>query len=647
MSTARWSNATLPVIRQIRTAWELFLSGETRGLDCVRPEIWNSWLRCQEFGVSPLIKHAPATLNLEEFDQQYQQNADLIEVGRLIMTFLAQSLTAEQFGIAITDAAGTILCNFASPQAMPYLEAANALPRSGCTEEHIGTNSVGVALYLNKPAQVYWFEHYAAFQHEWAGCAAPIHRPDGVTVGSLVMSGHGEVTHSRALDLIITAAQAIEDRLSAQEVVRRAGLLDAFHDHLLHYPDEITLALDRYGQILAASPSVIKFLPSTAPDRLVGRNLTDITALHLSQNLDEVFHHGQTVAVQVGNGDHARTGTLLPIEIAGRRTGMLLRIVHRAATRPQRSPVQPWSSAYSFSDLIGQAPTFRHVLEVGRKIAGQDKPVLLVGETGTGKELFAQAIHQASPYARGPFVALNGSTIPRELAAAELFGYEEGTFTGAKRGGRKGKIELAAGGTLFLDEIGDLPLDVQPTLLRFLEDGKIIPLGSDRPRQVAVRIIAAAGANLAQARAHGAFRLDLYHRLSFFTLNLPPLRERLEDIPLLARHFLDTQGFTHIQISASALALMHQHPWLGNIRELQNVVLRAAMLTDGTTLSPADFMLEPVAAQAVPVVRQVPLTLEEIQWELAACRGNASQAARNLGIHRVTLYRRLRARQEG
>lgn len=643
MSTARRSNVTLPAIRQVRNAWELFLSGETCELDYVRPEIRNSWLRCQQLGVSPLIKQAPAILNLEEFDQQCQQNADLIEVGRLIMTFLAQSLTAEQFGIAITDAAGTILCNLAPPQAKPYLEAANALPRSGCTEEHIGTNSVGVALHLNKPAQVYWFEHYAAFQHEWAGCAAPIHQSDGVTVGSLAMTGHGEVTHPRALDLIVTAAQAIEDRLQAREAIRRAAILEAFHHHLLRYPDEAVLALDPYGQIVAVSPNVQKLLADFSPDSLIGRNLTELTPLPSAGRIDEVYRQMQTVSIQFGRREREYEGLLLPLETTAGQRGALLRIASRRQFPPRRAAAQPWSSTYSFSDLIGQAPAFRHAVDLARKAAGWNKPILLIGESGTGKELFAQAIHRAGPAAGGPFVALNCSAIPRDLAAVELFGYEEGTFTGAKRGGRKGKIELAAGGSLFLDEIGDLPLDVQPTLLRFLEDGKILPLGGNRPQQVAVRIIAAAGSGLAHAVASGTFRLDLYHRLSFFPLTLPPLRERLEDIPLLARHFLDTQGFPHLQLSAPAVALLQQHSWPGNVRELQNVILRAAMLADGTTLSPTDLALEPIAVQPPPTVRRLPLTFEEIQREVEACGGNTSQAARNLGIHRVTLYRRLRA----
>ncbi len=644
MIVVRQSDETLLQVKKVRTAWELFISGEERGLDHVRPEIRDSWVRSQQLGVSPLIKQALVTIDQEEFDRRCQQNKDFVEAGRLIITSLAKSLTTDLFVIGISDNVGIVLCLHASPRAIPYIEAFKGLPSTNCAEASMGTNSAGVALHLNKPAQVHWFEHYTAFQHEWAGCSAPIHSPSGALIGCIGMTAfHNEITHPRALDLIIDTAQTIEGRLNAQEAVRRASMLDAFSHHLLRYPDEILLALDRHGQILAASPTVTRLFSSFPPDSLIGRHLTAITDLRLQQSLDAVLHQSQALSIRFGHREEVREGTILPVQTAAGQVGALLRIASRRPTPPRHSAVQSWSSTYTFSDLIGQAPAFRHALDFACKAAGWDKPILLVGESGTGKELFAQAIHRASPTARGPFVALNCSTIPRELATTELFGYEEGTFTGARRSGRKGKIELAAGGTLFLDEIGDLPLAVQPTMLRFLEDGQILPLGSEHTRRVAVRVVTAAGPGLAQAVANGAFRLDLYHRLSFFPITLPPLRERLEDLPLLARHFLDTEGFSHIQLSAPALALLLRHSWPGNVRELRNVIVRAAMLAAGVTLTPEDLVLEPTNVPLVSPARRPPPTLEEIQRELEACAGNASQASRNLGIHRVTLYRRLRA----
>lgn len=629
-------------IRQVRTAWELFVSGEERNWDHVRSDIKDSWRRSRQLGVSPLLKQAPVTLDLEEFHRCCQQNADLLQAGRLVFTLLTKALTSDRYTIVITDATGRVLYNITTPKAIERIEVVNGLPRSGWSEGLAGTNSVGVALHLDKPAQVHWFEHYVASQHELAGCAAPIHRSNGVILGSIAMSGHREIAHPRALELIMTAAQTIEERLHAQEAVWRMTILEAFHSHLLRYPDETLLALDPYGQIIAISPSIQKLAVDFSPDSLIGCNLSDLTPLHPFERIDDIYRQFPTVSVQLGRREKEFEGTLLLLEKTTGQSGALLRIASSRQFRPRRSTTQPWASTYSFSDLVGQAPAFRYAIDRARKVAKWDNSALLIGESGTGKELFAQAIHHAGATARGPFVALNCSAIPRDLAAAELFGYEEGTFTGARRGGRKGKIELAHGGTLFLDEVGDLPLDVQPTLLRFLEDGQILALGSDRPRQVAVRIIAAAGSGLTQTVASGAFRLDLYHRLSFFTLTLPPLRERLEDIPLLARHFLDTQGFPHIRLSPQAVALLLQHSWPGNVRELHNVIVRAAMLADSTTLSPLDLALEPIAVQPPPTAHRTPPTREEIQREVAACDGNASQAARNLGIHRVTLYRRLR-----
>jgi PAS domain S-box-containing protein len=637
-------DTSLLAVRQVRAAWELFVSGEERHLDYVRADIKDSWRRSQRLGVSPLLKRAPVILDPEEFDRCCQRNVNLLQAGRLVFTLLTKALTRDRYTIVITDETGRVLYNFATPKAREWIEVVNGLPRSGWSEALAGTNSVGVALHLDKPAQVHWFEHYAASQHELAGCAAPIHRSDGVIIGSIAMSGHREIAHPRALELVITAAQTIEERLHAQEAVWRTTILEAFYRHLLRYPDEALLALDPYGQIIAISPNVQKLTAGFSPDSLIGRNLTDLTPLSPFARIDDVYRQSPTVFIQFGRREKEFEGTLLPFETTAGQRSALLRIARSRQFHLRRTTAQPWASTYSFSDLVGQAPAFRHAVDLARKVAKWNNSALLIGESGTGKELFAQAIHHAGSTARGPFMALNCSAIPRDLAAAELFGYEEGTFTGARRGGRKGKIELADGGTLFLDEVGDLPLDVQPTLLRFLEDGQILALGSERPRQVAVRIVAAAGSGLAQAVASGAFRLDLYHRLSFFTVTLPPLRERLEDIPLLARHFLDSQGFPHIRLSPQAVALLLQHPWPGNVRELQNVIVRAAMLAESNTLFPADLTLTPVVVQPPPTARRLPPTTEEIQREMETCGGNASQAARNLGIHRVTLYRRLRAR---
>jgi transcriptional regulator with PAS, ATPase and Fis domain len=299
-----------------------------------------------------------------------------------------------------------------------------------------------------------------------------------------------------------------------------------------------------------------------------------------------------------------------------------------------------------FADLVGSSPAFQSCLSLARRAAEQDFSVLLLGESGTGKELLAQAIHTASLRQHGPFVPVNCGVANDELLAAELFGYVEGAFTGAIKGGRTGKIELAHGGTLFLDEVEAMSPKMQVSLLRVLEEGKITRVGAERPMALDVRVIAASNEDLKEAVNQRRFRLDLYHRLSPFPILLPPLRERREDIPSLVSYLLRQLGFAHLRLTASALDLLNSYSWPGNVRELKNVLLRAAHLASGMTITPAELPEEITTAAlesaATPVgsLRETELTL--IRQALTDANGNLAHAAACLGIHRVTLYRKLK-----
>jgi transcriptional regulator with PAS, ATPase and Fis domain len=303
-------------------------------------------------------------------------------------------------------------------------------------------------------------------------------------------------------------------------------------------------------------------------------------------------------------------------------------------------------ATYTFADLIGEATSFQQCLTLARRAAAQDFAVLLLGESGTGKELLAQAIHTASPRSQRPFVPVNCGAASDELLAAELFGYIEGAFTGAAKGGRAGKLELAHGGTLFLDEVEEMSAKMQVSLLRVLEEGRLTRVGAERPRALDVRVIAASNEDLQEAVRQKRFRLDLYHRLSPFPIPLPPLRERREDIPLLIRDLLGQLGFAHLRVTAEALVLLNRYAWPGNVRELKNVLLRAAHLTTGTMITSTELPQELVSTTQERIVapagslRETELTL--IREALADANGNLAQAAARLGIHRVTLYRKLK-----
>ncbi|RYE82075.1 MAG: sigma-54-dependent Fis family transcriptional regulator, partial [Myxococcales bacterium] len=286
--------------------------------------------------------------------------------------------------------------------------------------------------------------------------------------------------------------------------------------------------------------------------------------------------------------------------------------------------------------VIGQSLPMRRLARAVRKLAALRAPVLIRGETGTGKELVARALHQLGPRGRGPFVPINMGSISPDLADGELFGHERGAFTGAVAS-RLGAFESARGGTLFLDEVAELPPLAQSKLLRALENGEVRPLGTSQPRQVDVRVVAASWASLEELMPQGAFREDLFHRLAVLTVQVPPLRARPIDIALLARHFLASQASEvgSKTLTGGAISRLSAHPWPGNVRELKNVLLRAAVtaVEPSITSEHIDQALAPFQSAPQPSLDQ---RRREAQRALDQHRGNRSGAARSLGVARST-----------
>jgi transcriptional regulator with PAS, ATPase and Fis domain len=314
---------------------------------------------------------------------------------------------------------------------------------------------------------------------------------------------------------------------------------------------------------------------------------------------------------------------------------------------------------YTIAGFIGSSAAAAEVKRLARRAAQLDATVLLRGETGTGKELLAQGIHNLSPRANGPFVAVNVAAIPETLVEAELFGTAPGAFTGADRKGRIGKFEVANGSTLFLDEIGDLPLALQAKLLRVLQEQEVEPLGSNQVKPLNVRVIAATHIDLEAKVAAGQFRDDLYYRLNVLALQVPPLRERQADVPALVEHLLDDianrSGQPPMELSNEALELLASQPWRGNVRELRNLLERAQLAGDGQLDSQAlralliDPVTPPAPSPAAPPASSAQSLAEQLaQAErqalvaaLQACAGNRQQAAERLGISRAGLYAKL------
>ncbi|HEY5907944.1 MAG TPA: PEP-CTERM-box response regulator transcription factor [Vicinamibacteria bacterium] len=324
---------------------------------------------------------------------------------------------------------------------------------------------------------------------------------------------------------------------------------------------------------------------------------------------------------------------------------VLRRALRLHALERENRELQRRLGSQGLEDLVGTSGAMQQVFTVVRKLAPTDAAVLITGESGTGKELVARAIHRLGPRAEGPFVAINCGAIPENLLESELFGHEKGSFTGA-HAQRKGRIELAHGGTLFLDEIGELPLALQVKLLRFLQEHKVQRVGGRQDLSVDVRVIAATNSDLKLAQREGRFRGDLYYRVAVVTVPLPPLRERGEDVFLLARVFLAREAAqvrrTIGGFSAEAILAIEVHRWPGNVRELENRVRRAVVMADGSLVTPADLELEGTGQDEGPGrgLRELRegLEREAVRKALARNRGNVSQAANDLGVSRPTLY---------
>jgi transcriptional regulator with PAS, ATPase and Fis domain len=307
------------------------------------------------------------------------------------------------------------------------------------------------------------------------------------------------------------------------------------------------------------------------------------------------------------------------------------------------------TARFTFEDVIGESLPIKECLRLAKIAANSAANTLIQGESGTGKELIAQAIHNGSSRANGPFVAINCGALPRDLVESELFGYEEGSFTGARQGGRPGKFEMAQGGTIFLDEIGEMPLEMQVKLLRVLQERKIMRIGGQRLVDVDVRVITATNRDLSEDVRLGNFRSDLYYRLNVLLITIPPLRDRQGDIILLSEFFLNKlcpqSGVPCKSFSPAAQALLLDYPWPGNIRELENVVERAVNVCPDELIGPVHLpahmqRTRKAARAAIPNLRDV--EKEFMQKVLDDCKGNISLAAKTLGIGRTTLYQKIK-----
>ncbi len=651
--------------REMTRTWETFLSsGELAGAR-IRPLIAERWRRCRELGIDPRMQRAPTALSSQEIGAILRE--DLGRAGRPVLEDFGRVVDGTGHVIVLADQEGRILHAAGHSGVQGTLERVNLAPGGLWSEAAVGPNGIGTPLALGQPEMIFGPEHYCQGWQSFFCCGSPIRdHATGRILGVVDITGPlSKANPPMALALTLSIAGWVERSLTVLGLERRNALLRSFRGFEQRWPSEPVLLVDEDGGVVDTNTFAANLLglSSASPSA----NLA-VLAPALSDPVRRVAQSGASreeslVLRPPGGRARAVFCRIEPVTVDGRAIGTLVVLAPRASA-PGRA-ASPWTSdaarggghpsrsRYRFADILGTSPALLDALKLARAVARgpHQKPVLIVGESGAGKEVIAHAIHAESERADQPFVAVNCGALPRELVESELFGYAPGAFTGARREGQAGQFEAAQGGTVFLDEVDSMPMEAQAKLLRVIETGDVIRLGSPNPVALNVAIMAASGPDPRRRVEEGLFRLDLFHRLSVVEIVVPPLRERREDVAQLAAVFLEREcaelGREPLRLSREALDDIRGYAWPGNIRELQNLCARWAITVGGREVRSADV---PAHVRSRPVAGQEPggagsLRGREdaiIRQALSEAGGQVTEAARRLGINKTTIYRRMK-----
>ena len=664
--------------------------------------IEQSHLRCAALGLTRLERPEFEPLVRSDLAVARERNQRLFTHAAPVMEMLFEQIVNTESMIVLADAQGTVLHSVGDNRFLDRAGKVALAPGVNWAEHSKGTNAIGTALFEEAPTVVHGGEHFIHANSFLTCSAAPIFDPRGNMLGVLDVTGDQRSYHQHTMGLVRMSARMIENQWLSDDYGNRLRLHFHSRAEFIGTLLEGIVVVAGDGKILGANRSALDQLDMSS----AALRMQSLTSL-FGTSVSAVFDHFRgplptPMCVSLSNGrqfhvDARCNGAPRPV-MAGLESPAAL-----SPTEPTRAPPAP-APAHSAQAHAAAGPlSGLHYLKTGdphveamvqkvQRVLNRDIPLLILGETGTGKELLARAVHHDSNRARQAFVAVNCASIPETLIEAELFGYEDGAFTGARRKGACGRILQANGGTLFLDEIGDMPLALQARLLRVLQERCVTPLGSEKSLAVDIAVIGATHRNLREMIEAGRFREDLYYRLNGLVVRLPALRERC-DLGVVARRILLAESpHATPAISPSVMALFDRYAWPGNIRQLANVLRTAAVMAAGegqiTEQHLSDDFLEdvqrgrsplvaseerqpaaalqpvrsvptapPVITRAEPVAKAAPelatertlgeAGIEMIRAALDAADGNISVASKRLGISRNTIYRKLRWSKAG
>lgn len=664
--------------KNIVQSWHTFVRNGTDlssvNESCVRNVIYESWIRSRQYHVNP-FEVKSSILSPAEIQKRIIQKKSLIEAAHSYMLNLYSFVKGSNFVVILTDEHGYIIEMIGDDDIIQArIKNSNLVLGSNRSEQYAGTNAIGTCLSIGSPIQVWGEEHYVKAHHPFTCSAAPICDQSGAIIGCLDITGPREKIHHHTLGMVVAAVDGIEKEMKMRKAYEDISIINNQLASTIQSISSGIIMIDNLGIITQFNNHAAKML-RLHPKELMGANLCNIIdwencpidlfsaskniydkEIHLTNLHREHIHLSLSISI-IHNNMGTKIGSVIILNE--------IQHIHKLVNK-----LSGFSAKYTFDSIIGNSQSVKEVKKLGRIAAGSSSNVLILGESGTGKELIAQSIHNASSRSRGPFIAINCGSLPKGLIESELFGYEGGAFTGANKDGHPGKFELADGGTIFLDEIGDMPLDLQASLLRVLQTKEIVRIGGKKAKQIDVRIMAATNNNLEESILSNSFRSDLYYRLNVFSIYVPPLRDRKEDIPILSEYFIDccnsTLGKKIKGISEEAMKLLLAYNWPGNVRELENVIERAVNLAQIDIIMPCDLPYNisggiseknhfyPVQNKPLKDLdTQTPVnstggvsSIKDFEYNaifeaLSKTAGNMRKAADILGIGRRTLYRKI------
>ncbi len=650
----------------------------TLSADTQRMLIESSWTRSSRYGLRGHESQDLSALPVTDLRLLREQHQELMQHAAPVMETLHQQIIDTESMVVLTDARGVVLHSLGDDSFAQRASQVALRPGVNWSEAQKGTNAIGTAIFEKQPVVVHADQHFLHANRGLTCSASPIFAPAGDLLGVLDVTGDYRGFHKHTMGLVRMSAQMIENtlfrRIYASQLIvafhARAEFIGTLMEGLLAFaPDGKVLGANRSACLqLELSRSSLGTHTALSLLRRGPGELHKLAAIAVSTPLQCVLPSGVRIYA-VPSALTARTVVGADVDEYSEQQPHVTQPAHsnnKSARQAQSRQTAPLADTLPQATLdhldSGDVQIAKAVARL-RRVATTDVSVLLEAETGAGKEWFSLAIHRASERRAGPFVAVNCAAIPEGLIESELFGYEEGAFTGARRKGHQGKILQANGGTLFLDEIGDMPLAMQARLLRVLQERVVTPLGSSASIPVDVRLICATHQRLRDLIERKAFRDDLYYRLNGLTVRLPPLRERSDVREIVAR-LLRSLGGPQWTLAPDVWQMMLAHPWPGNLRQLSNVLATAIAIAAPekeirAEHLPDDF-LDDQDAPAVGNVVAANTTVngtsvrnssalqslddvatEAMQRALARHRGNVSAAARELGVSRNTLYRNL------